>query len=90
MKKLLFVLTAFLGLAAAAALAQVHQSPAAVQALQEDRTRAGNNLNSYEFFPIKDTKAPAGYKPFYVSHYGRHGSRSDWGGNAFLGRSAFP
>lgn len=85
MKKLLFVLTAFLGLAAAAALAQVHQSPAAVQALQEDRTRAGNNLNSYEFFPIKDTKAPAGYKPFYVSHYGRHGSRSDWGGNAFLG-----
>ena len=85
MKKLLFVLTAFLGLAAASALAQVHQSPAAVQALQEDRTRAGNNLNSYEFFPIKDTKAPAGYKPFYVSHYGRHGSRSDWGGNAFLG-----
>ena len=85
MKKLLFVLTAFLGLAAASALAQVHQSSAAVQALQEDRTRAGNNLNSYEFFPIKDTKAPAGYKPFYVSHYGRHGSRSDWGGNAFLG-----
>lgn len=85
MKKLLFVLTAFLGLAAASALAQVHQSPSAVQALQEDRTRAGNNLNSYEFFPIKDTKAPAGYKPFYVSHYGRHGSRSDWGGNAFLG-----
>lgn len=85
MKKLLLVFTAFLGLAAASALAQVHQSPAAVQALQEDRTRAGNNLNSYEFFPIKDTKAPAGYKPFYVSHYGRHGSRSDWGGNAFLG-----
>jgi len=85
MKKLLFVLTAFLGLAAASALAQVHQSSAAVQALLEDRTRAGNNLNSYEFFPIKDTKAPAGYKPFYVSHYGRHGSRSDWGGNAFLG-----
>lgn len=85
MKKLLLVFTAFLGLAAASALAQVHQSSAAVQALQEDRTRAGNNLNSYEFFPIKDTKAPAGYKPFYVSHYGRHGSRSDWGGNAFLG-----
>ena len=85
MKKLLFVFTAFLGLAAASALAQVHQSPAAVKALQEDRTRAGNNLNSYEFFPIQDTKAPAGYKPFYVSHYGRHGSRSDWGGNAFLG-----
>lgn len=24
---------------------------------------------------IKDTKAPKGYKPFYVTHYGRHGSR---------------
>lgn len=22
-----------------------------------------------------DTKAPSGYKPFYISHYGRHGSR---------------
>ena len=21
------------------------------------------------------TKAPKGYKPFYISHYGRHGSR---------------
>ena len=25
-----------------------------------------------------DTKAPKGYKPFYISHYGRHGSRSGW------------
>ena len=24
---------------------------------------------------VKYTKAPAGYKPFYMSHYGRHGSR---------------
>lgn len=24
---------------------------------------------------VKYTKAPAGYKPFYISHYGRHGSR---------------
>jgi len=24
---------------------------------------------------IKYTKVPAGYKPFYISHYGRHGSR---------------
>jgi hypothetical protein len=85
MKKLLLFLSAILCLSVASALAQPHQSPAAVKALQEDRTRAGNNLNSYEFFPIRDTKAPAGYKPFYVSHYGRHGSRSDWGGTAFQG-----
>ena len=26
--------------------------------------------------PTKElTKAPKGYKPFYISHYGRHGSR---------------
>jgi len=24
------------------------------------------------------SKAPAGYKPFYISHYGRHGSRYAW------------
>ncbi len=24
------------------------------------------------------TKAPKGYKPFYISHYGRHGSRYAW------------
>ncbi|MCQ2375043.1 MAG: histidine-type phosphatase [Salinivirgaceae bacterium] len=25
------------------------------------------------------TAAPKGYKPFYISHYGRHGSRYHWG-----------
>ena len=85
MKKLLFVLTALLTLGAAAALAQPHRSEAAVRALMEDNTRAGNNTNSYEFFPLRDTPAPRGYKPFYVSHYGRHGSRSNWGGTAYEG-----
>lgn len=28
--------------------------------------------------PGKLTKAPRGYKPFYISHYGRHGTRSGW------------
>lgn len=60
-----------------------HRSEAAVKALQEDITRAGSNHNSYEFFPIKDTPAPRGYKPFYISHYGRHGSRSGWGGDSY-------
>ena len=31
---------------------------------------------------VKLTKAPKGYKAFYISHYGRHGSRYYW--NAFL------
>lgn len=36
--------------------------------------------SNYALYPepgkdVKLTKAPAGYKPFYISHYGRHGSR---------------
>ena len=28
--------------------------------------------------PVSLTKAPKGYKPFYISHYGRHGARYAW------------
>ena len=51
-----------------------------VRFLRENPRRAAFNTHSYEFLPIQDTPAPKGYKPFYISHYGRHGSRSDWGG----------
>ena len=85
MKKTIAIFAALLTLGLAAALAQPHRSEAAVRALQEDLTRAGNNTNSYEFFPVHDTKAPRGYKPFYISHYGRHGSRSNWGAAAYEG-----
>ncbi len=70
-------------LSLAAVYAQPHRSEAAVKALMEDPSRAGNNTNSYEFREIHDTKPPKGYKPFYISHYGRHGSRSNWGGKAY-------
>jgi hypothetical protein len=30
---------------------------------------------AYHYENTKQTPAPAGYKPFYISHYGRHGSR---------------
>ena len=29
------------------------------------------------------SKAPKGYKPFYISHYGRHGSRYAWNSNTY-------
>lgn len=29
------------------------------------------------------TKAPKGYKPFYISHYGRHGSRYCWNSKTY-------
>jgi len=47
--------------------------------LQADYTRFGVQMHSYEFFDLEDTPAPTGYTPFYISHYGRHGSRSNWG-----------
>ena len=40
-----------------------------------DPGRAAGLFHRYEFEPIRDTPPPEGYVPFYVSHYGRHGSR---------------
>jgi len=48
---------------------------AAVRLIAENPDRASNNMHYYEFNPIQDTPAPKGFKPFYISHYGRHGSR---------------
>lgn len=46
------------------------------QLLQEKPERYANVHHSYEApSGIVDTPAPSGYEPFYVSHYGRHGSR---------------
>lgn len=53
---------------------------------QDFQTRTRENIDrfagvyhSYEYIPTADTPAPKGYKPFYVSHYGRHGSRHQIG-----------
>ena len=83
MKKTVAIIAALLTLSAAAALAQPKQSEKAAAALMEDNSRAGSVTNSYEFRPVKDTRPPRGYKPFYISHYGRHGSRSNWGGRSY-------
>ena len=45
------------------------------EAMKEAHLRAGCLFHSYEFNEINDSKAPKGFKPFYISHYGRHGSR---------------
>ncbi|MBR4775570.1 MAG: histidine-type phosphatase [Bacteroidales bacterium] len=42
----------------------------------QEPDRWGVNTHCYEFRPETDTPAPAGYKPVYLSHYGRHGSRT--------------
>ncbi|WP_295859025.1 histidine-type phosphatase [uncultured Fibrobacter sp.] len=41
----------------------------------KDFRKLGSNYYAYPTPEAKYTKAPAGYKPFYLSHYGRHGSR---------------
>ncbi len=69
MKKVLLLPVALLVSWAAAA-----QSPEAD--ILADRTRAGGNYHSYEFAAAASTPAPKGFKPFYISHYSRHGSRN--------------
>ena len=77
MKRLLFI--TLLLAAAMVAAAQGMPDTELAKEIREFPGRAGINLHSYEFGPIYDTPAPQGYKPFYISHYGRHGSRSTSG-----------
>lgn len=77
MKKLMIYLAAAL-LACGNGMLQAQDS-VFMKFLRENPRRAGANTDPYEFPELKDTPAPKGYKPFYISHYGRHGSRSDWG-----------
>lgn len=63
-------LLALLLLAASCAAAQT--TPAEIKALPE---RSAGIYHSYEYLPGAEAPAPAGYEPFYISHYGRHGSR---------------
>ena len=60
------------------------QSSSPADLLKADPRKAYGTDYPYEFTTQKLTKAPSGYKPFYISHYGRHGSRYYW--NAFLYR----
>lgn len=57
-----------------------------IRLFAENPDRASNNMHSYEFNAIDDTPAPRGFKPFYISHYGRHGSRYEQ--NSTFGRRA--
>ena len=60
------------------------QGSTPAEQLKSDPRRAYGTDYPYTFTTQQLTKAPKGYKPFYISHYGRHGSRYYW--NAFLYR----
>ena len=48
-----------------------------LEAIRQDKYIAAGNHHTYivEEEKYSDTRAPRGYKPFYFSYYGRHGSR---------------
>lgn len=48
------------------------------QTMRPTRNQMCSNYLAYEVPNEKYTPAPKGYKPFYLSHYGRHGSRFHW------------
>lgn len=77
MKRSLAILFALI--LGAVALQAQHLDPDAARYLRENNARAANNIHSYEAVPGPETPAPAGFRPFYISHYGRHGSRSTSG-----------
>ena len=62
-------------LSAQTAIKQFDQS--AVEEIKANKYLAGSNYLDYDrlFTPQPLTPAPKGYTPFYMSHYGRHGSR---------------
>ena len=60
------------------------QNLSAMDQLKADPRKGYGNDYPYQLVNVKLIKAPKGYKPFYISHYARHGSRYYW--NAFLYR----
>ena len=68
---------------ATTAIAQVSASDGgkavpALEQLKADPRKAYGNDYPYQPATASLTKAPKGYKPFYISHYARHGSRYYW------------
>lgn len=63
----------------ASLLAGASLLPVAAQTTREemlsDLNRTGGVYYAYPVAESENTPAPKGYKPFYASHYGRHGSR---------------
>lgn len=49
--------------------------------IDDNLYRFGVNTNPYECFNVTETPVPAGYTPFYISCYLRHGARGNVGVN---------
>ena len=68
MKKFILLISALIAVGSASA-------QEALSDIKKDIYVSASNLLAYPGPHKKLTPAPKGYKPFYISHYGRHGSR---------------
>ena len=55
----------------------------AVEQVKSDPRKAAGMEGPHRFEIPAPTPAPRGYKPFYISHYGRHGSRYAWNSKTY-------
>lgn len=65
----------FFSLAAIGLLALCANAQTTKEEVSNDINKAGGVYYAYPVADYVSTPAPEGYKPFYISHYGRHGSR---------------
>ena len=54
-----------------------------LEIVSADRDKIAGVEGPYRFDAGPLTPAPKGYVPFYISHYGRHGSRYAWNANTY-------
>lgn len=77
MKRILILATLLLTVSASA------QNYNVLDEVKADRLKAAGMEGAYRFENNALTPTPKGYKPFYISHYGRHGSRYAWTSKAY-------
>ena len=76
--------TALLTVFTALCLASPLAAQTAREEIEADRNKAGGIYSLYEEPKAVPAPAPKGYKPFYISHFGRHGARHNSADPAFL------
>lgn len=78
MKKI-FIISAFIF----GSLAMMSQTTK--EEMVKDLNKTGGIYYAYPSTKVDNTPAPSGFKPFHISHYGRHGSRYLISDNDYLG-----
>lgn len=78
--KMRFILAAILTVLISLPVSSLEVPEYFKKAWENDPAVSLTTMKPYEYVKTKDSRAPWGYKPFYISHYGRHGSRSGWAG----------